>query len=571
MPISPYDGYTAGSNWIRANQPVVVTNIAALRALDKTKIGYAVTKGYWLAGDGGAGEYWYDSSDTSSIDNGGTVIKASDNGRWKLIVTGPTSVKVFGAKGDGVADDTVALKAALLYSDHVYLNSGVYLISETLTVRAGSKFVGAGCGEYDQQGATTRVVSELRIKANTATRGVNLGSKAHMEQILVRPEGFDAVPFYLADYPSGTGNASEGVYVGYDTGTGAGSSSISHVTVQGFSQSGLILGVTSRVAFCNAYCCNNGYTAVGTDGWLVNSVAMFCHTTGVDIQGQYWNISGNRFEWNARYGVLSGGGEATITGNIFDRNGWAGLSLKSGAWGQVVSGNYFSRNGAGGDGTVGRWGFSSPSHPSYVATEKNASCHISIDYQRSVTITGNRFRAGGDDANQGVSGPCYNYSSLSSSDSTKGKDCVVVGNVGDSYYESILGYSPSLYSNSGAPVGGSDSRLVEYLTAILSNKDPKVSRAVWADYQAGTATLDILVPVSTSGEVLLRSAIFNQAGLSKVYFWTNAVNTGMGTSITNINASLVSSAVLTSVDDKNNKLSLTLATSSYCSHHVTIV
>ena len=136
MPISPYDGYTAGSNWIRANQPVVVTNISALRALDKTKIGYAITKGYHTAGDGGAGEYWYDSSDTTSADNGGTIITASDGGRWKLNVVGNVTVKQFGAVGDGVTDDTISVQGAIntVKRGTLYFPPGYYKITSTLNV-----------------------------------------------------------------------------------------------------------------------------------------------------------------------------------------------------------------------------------------------------------------------------------------------------------------------------------------------------------------------------------------------------------------------------------------------------
>ena len=127
MPISPYDGYTARSNWIRANQPVVVTNVSALRALDKTKISYAVTKGYYTAGDGGAGEYWYDSSDTTSVDNGGSVIVATDGGRWKLIFSSVIHVCQFGAKGDwngtSGTDDAAAINAAATFA----ISNGLWL------------------------------------------------------------------------------------------------------------------------------------------------------------------------------------------------------------------------------------------------------------------------------------------------------------------------------------------------------------------------------------------------------------------------------------------------------------
>ena len=175
MPISPYDGYTAGSNWIRANQPVVVTNISALRALDKTEISYAVTKGYYTAGDGGAGEYWYDSSDTTSTDNGGTVIKANDNGRWKLVGSN-LNVRSFGAIGDGVTDDTIAIvscfNCANLDSKIATITlDGIFLCDFLSNALAGTVLANISRNSLTISGGGT-----IKVKPNAYSAGVANGT-----------------------------------------------------------------------------------------------------------------------------------------------------------------------------------------------------------------------------------------------------------------------------------------------------------------------------------------------------------------------------------------------------------
>jgi hypothetical protein len=69
--------------------------------------------GYYAPFDGGGGRYYYDPTDSSTPDNGGTVIApTSAGGRWKLLPPYEISVKTFGAKGDGATSDTAAFTAA---------------------------------------------------------------------------------------------------------------------------------------------------------------------------------------------------------------------------------------------------------------------------------------------------------------------------------------------------------------------------------------------------------------------------------------------------------------------------
>jgi len=58
------------------------------------------------------------------------------------------SVKDFGAAGDGVADDTLAIQAALNSGASVFLPSGTYNISSALTISTnGQEFIGQGKGK----------------------------------------------------------------------------------------------------------------------------------------------------------------------------------------------------------------------------------------------------------------------------------------------------------------------------------------------------------------------------------------------------------------------------------------
>lgn len=105
---SPLDGSAKIARGIQ-----VVSSIAGIRALSKSQPSKsAFATGYYATGDGGGGSYTLDESDTTTADDGGSVLVAGDGGRWKLQFTQRTlDLKQFGARyGE---DSTPKIQAAI--------------------------------------------------------------------------------------------------------------------------------------------------------------------------------------------------------------------------------------------------------------------------------------------------------------------------------------------------------------------------------------------------------------------------------------------------------------------------
>lgn len=127
----------------------VFTDIASLRLSDPTADQNVVVEGYYAAGDGGGGDFYWDSTSTAT-DNNGTIIKvtAVTTGRWIRLYSGAINVKWFGAKGDGVTDDTTTIQEALTFGGVLdFVENEVYKITSTLNiVQSGNRIInGNGC------------------------------------------------------------------------------------------------------------------------------------------------------------------------------------------------------------------------------------------------------------------------------------------------------------------------------------------------------------------------------------------------------------------------------------------
>lgn len=135
-----YDGGTL-FDYLRFGVSRTVDSIAGLRALSAGRNQRASVLGYYAKGDGGGGEYFADTSDVSSPDNGGTIIVGYDGVRWKLIYNQWLSLRQFGAKGDNVTDDGAAIDhwmtACLTTSTNGWIPVGNFWRSSRMAVNIG--------------------------------------------------------------------------------------------------------------------------------------------------------------------------------------------------------------------------------------------------------------------------------------------------------------------------------------------------------------------------------------------------------------------------------------------------
>lgn len=125
------------------SSPVYYKTAADLIASDALTPSLAYIEGFYEVGDLGANLY-YVTSDYNDVLNADFFLTLTGANRWAIpIITTPfVTPEMFGAKGDGVEDDTEALQKAIKYP-HAVLNKA-YRVTETLTCSSNTKISGVG-------------------------------------------------------------------------------------------------------------------------------------------------------------------------------------------------------------------------------------------------------------------------------------------------------------------------------------------------------------------------------------------------------------------------------------------
>lgn len=149
---------TQWNSYFGAKSDVSYANYAAVRANTTPQTDLFVL-GCVNANDGGEGPFAFVPTDTTSADNGGTILVDANGRRFYRMYTGPVVTSWFGAKGDGGTDATAAIQAAvnegLRIGAGVWVPVGQYYLSNTIIFdpngfSRGFKFEGAFLGRDDK-------------------------------------------------------------------------------------------------------------------------------------------------------------------------------------------------------------------------------------------------------------------------------------------------------------------------------------------------------------------------------------------------------------------------------------
>lgn len=162
-----------------------VPSMEGLRATRGAAAGDLVfLRGYYTPLDGGEGFFSWNPK-ASGLDNGGTIIAPvpASAGRWERSVSGGAiNVKWFGARGDGLADDTLALQSAIRAATSVFLPRGTYRTSATLVATTQQVLHG-------QSRDLSKIVADNVAGPIIGTPG-SAGETAYHPRIVIKNLGF---------------------------------------------------------------------------------------------------------------------------------------------------------------------------------------------------------------------------------------------------------------------------------------------------------------------------------------------------------------------------------------------
>lgn len=239
---------------LRQNLIMTYGNMSDLKQAATPEANNAVVflNGYYTTGDGGGGFFVW-SSNSNSSDNGGTVIQPqalTGAGRWLRIIDSAHNIRWFGAKGDGVTDDTQSIQKAINSSDDIFIPDGTFLITSPVTIKTNSKIQGS-----------TREKAILK-KSNFS------GAAIYGEDI----QSVTLEDFTLLGPGQWVGSGNKGILIKVTNNSIVPNLNFARLIISEFNDIGMYIGTGAFCSYDNLCFRKNGYCSLFIDGGDAHSL-----------------------------------------------------------------------------------------------------------------------------------------------------------------------------------------------------------------------------------------------------------------------------------------------------------
>lgn len=179
-------GYIFANKVFAMNLPIVYKSVAEMKADSLLSAGMtACTLGYYAPNDGGRATYIIRAKQESDIDDGGSLHELTSGLVAELVVeNGVVNAKQFGAKGDGVTDDSDAFIRCCNKVTGLYIPKGSYKLSSPVDISNISFLEGDGidtviCGVLNStSNQGYRIIKNLKfaslndVRAEAGLKGI---------------------------------------------------------------------------------------------------------------------------------------------------------------------------------------------------------------------------------------------------------------------------------------------------------------------------------------------------------------------------------------------------------------
>lgn len=351
--------------------------IAALRNFSSVLWQKVMLFGYNKVGDSRPRLYVADLTDTTSADNGGTVIVSADNTRWKMAFTDYVDIMEFGADPSATTDSTNAwLKArdlgVLIRANGRFLISGLPVITDGLSIlgvnQKATQLIlknGANANIISGQNVNDIYIGNLYLNGNKANQSIGAANpwraiyfQGTCSRIRIDGVWVDQIQDHgisLNDTNSPPQSGQDSLIIN-TTATNCGSSAHSAAGgpggtgIGGGAESCAIIACLSQYNFLNGFKSPSG---AYTNCWALDNGGGF--ETGFDSPISYGTkLTSCRSLRNqgSAYRHQGQGNRVTQVDCSALNNKYSGVDLLGGVTGVTISGGYYYNNGQGGSRVV---------------------------------------------------------------------------------------------------------------------------------------------------------------------------------------------------------------------------